>query len=219
MCAWPISTEKRMSECLRQRPDFRSQAASGGPRRDGPRAGEPRAESRANGALTPADLDGDGARRAALPGRRPALRRRGNLDDRWSWPTRDPVREVIPARAGQPAVVVLDSMVGLDGATGVPAGMVMARLAVLDPGDATRPPRPPLRIRRCHGLPTRPASRRSMSSLQPAPRRASSASIRTLTTRAGCDHCPWSVAARDAAGLSHSFISSGNFLYQRLSCP
>ena len=91
--------------------------------------------------LTAADLDGDGRDELLFldDDRLRAVRR--NLEDLWSWPTREPVREVIPAREGQPAVVVLDSMVGLDGATGRPRWFGHGSTAVLDPGNSTRPPR------------------------------------------------------------------------------
>ena len=66
---------------------------------------------------------------------------RGDLEDGWSWPTREPVREIIPARKGEPAVILLESMIGLDGATGAPRWDGHGSTAVLDPGDSTRPPR------------------------------------------------------------------------------
>ncbi len=91
--------------------------------------------------LTPADLDGDGHDELLFQDddRLRAVRR--NLQDLWTWPTRESVREVIPAREGQPAVVVLGSMVGLDGATGRPRWAGHGSTVVLDPGNSRQPPR------------------------------------------------------------------------------
>ena len=105
--------------------------------------------------LTRADVEGDGADECSsemATGSAPSGR---DLEDRWCWPTRDPVREVIPARAGQPAVVVLDSMVGLDGATGRPRWDGHGATAVLDPGDPATAASA-RRIGRRHGLPAGP---------------------------------------------------------------
>ena len=93
------------------------------------------------GVLLRADLDGDGADELLFRDGDRLCAVGRDLKDRWCWPTRDPVREVIPARAGQPAVVVLDSMVGLDGATGRPRWDGHGSTAVLDPGDSARRPR------------------------------------------------------------------------------
>jgi hypothetical protein len=95
-----------------------------------------------SGVLIRADLDGDGADELLFRDSERLCAVGRDLKDRWCWQTRDPVREVIPARAGQPAVVVLDSMVGLDGATGRPRWDGHGATVVLDPGDpAQRPPR------------------------------------------------------------------------------
>ncbi len=64
-----------------------------------------------------------------------------DLKDRWCRPTREAVREVIPSPKGQPAVVVLDSMIGLDGATGRPRWDGRGSTTVLDAGESGRPPR------------------------------------------------------------------------------
>jgi hypothetical protein len=91
--------------------------------------------------LTRADLKGD-RRDALLFLDDNQLRAVGqNLQDLWSWPTRESIREVIRAQAGQPSTVVLDSMVSLDGTTGRPRWAGHGAAEVLDPGDATRPPR------------------------------------------------------------------------------
>ncbi len=91
--------------------------------------------------LTCADVDGDGHDELIFldDDRLRAVRR--NLEELWSWPTREPVREVVPGGVGRPAVVVLDSMVGLDGATGQPRWAGRGSTSVLDLGDSTQPPR------------------------------------------------------------------------------
>src|SRR5262249_37759460 len=91
--------------------------------------------------LTRADLKGD-RRDALLVLDDNQLRAAGqNLQDLWSWPTRESIREVIPAQAGQPSTVALDSMVALDGATGRLRWAGHGAAGVLDPGDSTGPPR------------------------------------------------------------------------------
>ena len=67
-----------------------------------------------------ADLDGDGRDELLFHegGRLRACR--GDLKEQWSWPTRETIREVMPASAGRPATVVLNPSLGLDGATGRP---------------------------------------------------------------------------------------------------
>jgi len=91
--------------------------------------------------LTSADLDGDGRDELLFVDADRLRATRGDLVDLWSWPSRQWVRQVIPARAGQPAVVVLDAMVGLDGATGRPRWAGQGATVVLDPGGPTSAPR------------------------------------------------------------------------------
>ena len=58
-----------------------------------------------------ADLDGDG-RDELLFHERGRLRAcRGDLKEQWSWSTRETIREVMAASAGQPANVILNRLV------------------------------------------------------------------------------------------------------------
>ncbi len=95
----------------------------------------------ASSALESADLDGDGREELLLQydGRLRACR--GDLAEVWSWPTRQPVREILPAHAGQSAAVVLNPMLALDGATGHPRWAGRPAVAVLEAGVATMWPR------------------------------------------------------------------------------
>jgi serine/threonine protein kinase len=90
--------------------------------------------------LEAGDLDGDGCEELLFEYDGKLRASRGDLEDLWSWPTNESVREIIPAQSGQPAIVVLDSMVGLDGATGRPRWFGRGSTALLDPVDSTRLP-------------------------------------------------------------------------------
>ena len=65
------------------------------------------------------DLDGDGRDELLFHdgGRLRACS--GDLKERWSWPTRESIRDVVPASTRRPATVVLNPSLGL-GATGRP---------------------------------------------------------------------------------------------------
>ena len=91
--------------------------------------------------LTRVDLSGDGGDELLFSeqGHLHAVDR--NLKDVWSWPTRESVREIIPAQKGEPAVIVLDSMIGLDGATGRPRWAGQRSSTELDRYDPNLPPR------------------------------------------------------------------------------
>jgi hypothetical protein len=87
-----------------------------------------------------ADLDGDG-RVELLQHHANELRAtRGNLQELWIRPTHLPVQQIIPARAGGSATVVLHSMLGLDGATGRPRWSGGASTVLLDAGGAVEMP-------------------------------------------------------------------------------
>ncbi len=64
------------------------------------------------GTLIRADLDGDGADELLFRDGDRLCAVGRDLENRWFRPTREAVREVIPSAKGQPAVVVLDSMIG-----------------------------------------------------------------------------------------------------------
>jgi outer membrane protein assembly factor BamB/predicted Ser/Thr protein kinase len=70
--------------------------------------------------LRSVDLDGDGRDELLVHANGRLLACRGDLEEQWSWPTRAPIREMIPASPGRPATVVLSPSLGLDGATGRP---------------------------------------------------------------------------------------------------
>jgi len=91
--------------------------------------------------LASADLDGDGRDELLFHDDGRLRASRGDLKDLWSWPCLDRIREVLPARAGQPATVVLNSMVGLDGTTGRPIWSGGPSKAVLETADARSVPR------------------------------------------------------------------------------
>ena len=86
------------------------------------------------------DLDGDGRDELLFHdgGRLRACR--GDLNEQWSWPTRETIREVIPASAGRPATVVLNPSLGLNGAIGRPIWSGGPAQSILRASDAKSPP-------------------------------------------------------------------------------
>jgi hypothetical protein len=104
------------------------------------RAGRDRPASWSNHLMS-ADLDGDGRDELLFLDADRLHAARGDLVDLWSWPTRQGIRQIIPAQGEQPSVVVLESMIGLDGATGRPGWAGQGGRDVLDPGGPTQPPR------------------------------------------------------------------------------
>ena len=70
--------------------------------------------------LLNADLDGDGRDELLFHDGGRLAPAPGDLKEQWSWPTRESIRDVIPASTGRPATVVLNPSLGLDGATGRP---------------------------------------------------------------------------------------------------
>jgi tRNA A-37 threonylcarbamoyl transferase component Bud32/outer membrane protein assembly factor BamB len=111
------------------------------------------------------DLDGDGRAEFLFQTSDRLLATRGNLQDlwcllrhrkvekqfrfpdgngmsfSWNWPIFQQVREIIPGRSGQPAAVVLDTMLALDGATGRPLWSAGSSRELLDEGSAASLPR------------------------------------------------------------------------------
>ncbi len=87
--------------------------------------------------LESADLDGDGREELLLQYDGKLRACRGDLKEVWSWPVRESIREVLPARGGQPATVVMHPMAGADSATGRTRHSLdfalNSSLAVLDP--------------------------------------------------------------------------------------
>jgi len=116
-------------------------------------------------ALAGTDLDGDGRVELLFQTFHQLRATRGNLQDlwsvptnrtvektirfldgsaasfSWSWPVFQQVRQIIPARPGHSAVVVLDSMLGLDGATGRLLWSGGSARELLDEGGAAGMPR------------------------------------------------------------------------------
>jgi hypothetical protein len=91
--------------------------------------------------LARTDLDGDGRVDLLFQHSDRLRATRGDLQDLWSWPALLPPRQILPARPGHPAAVVLNAMMGLDGATGRPRWWGGPSTVILDPGDATNLPR------------------------------------------------------------------------------
>jgi outer membrane protein assembly factor BamB/predicted Ser/Thr protein kinase len=87
------------------------------------------------------DLDGNGRDELLVhrAGRLCALR--PDLTELWSWPSREPIREVLPAAPGQPATVVLGSSQCLDGATGKPRWLIDPGRSILSANDGKSSPR------------------------------------------------------------------------------
>jgi hypothetical protein len=95
----------------------------------------------ASNALESADLHGDGREELLLQYDGKLRACRGDLAEDWSRPTRGPIREILPARGGQPAAVVINPMLALDGATGHPRWAGRSSLAVLQASVAPSLPR------------------------------------------------------------------------------
>jgi len=91
--------------------------------------------------LESADLDGDGREELLLQYDGKLRACRDDFGELWSWPSRELIREILPARGGQSATVVINPMVGLDGATGRPRWAGHSALAVLVPSVAPSLPR------------------------------------------------------------------------------
>jgi serine/threonine protein kinase len=87
------------------------------------------------------DLDGDGRDELLLHESDRLYACWGDLGQLWSRPNRESVHQVIPAHAGQPATVVLSSMVAIDGATGHTLWKGNPSQRLLDPGSSGRLPR------------------------------------------------------------------------------
>ncbi len=66
---------------------------------------------------------------------------RGDLEEQWSRPTRETIREIIPASTGRPATVVLNPSLGLDGATGRPLWSIGAVRSISRASDGKSLPR------------------------------------------------------------------------------
>ena len=66
------------------------------------------------------DLDGDGRDELLFHDGDSLRACHGDFKEQWSRPTRETIREIIPASTGRPATVVLNPSLGLDGATGRP---------------------------------------------------------------------------------------------------
>ena len=66
------------------------------------------------------DLDGDGRDELLFRNAGRLCSVRGDLTEIWSWPTREPIREVLPASPRHAATVILGPSLGLDGVTGRP---------------------------------------------------------------------------------------------------
>ena len=156
-CAWPISGARERAKCASSiRISATQQRVVILDAMGQERAGrEVKAISPC--VLLRADLEGDGADELLFRDGDRLCAVGRDLKDRWCWPSRDAVGKSIPARAGQPAVVVLNSMVGIDGATGRPRWDGQWRNC----RPRSRRPRATAaacarRIGRCHGLPARP---------------------------------------------------------------
>ena len=85
--------------------------------------------------LVNVDLDGNGRDELLVhsAGRLCALR--PDLTELWSWPAREPIREVLPAALGQPATVVLGNSLCLNGATGRPRWSLGPGRSILSASD------------------------------------------------------------------------------------
>ena len=87
------------------------------------------------------DLDGDGRDELLFHAGGSLRASRGDLEEQWSWPTRETIREIIPASPGRPATVVLNPLLGLDGATGRPIWSGGPARSILRAGDDKPLPR------------------------------------------------------------------------------
>jgi hypothetical protein len=88
-----------------------------------------------------ADVDGNGRDELLFhdAGRLRACR--GDLSELWSRPTRETIREVLPAVSGRAATVVLNPSLGLYGATGRPMWLIGSARSILRAGDDRSLPR------------------------------------------------------------------------------
>ncbi len=96
--------------------------------------------------LKTADLDGNGRDELLFAEGNRIFATRGDLGELWSRPSpasgRETIRRIIPAPSGRSATVVLDSMIGLDGATGrIRWSGSSSASEILDEGDASDRPR------------------------------------------------------------------------------
>ena len=87
------------------------------------------------------DLDGDGRDELLFHDGDSLRACHGDLEERWSRPTRETIREIIPASTGRPATVVLNPSLGLDGATGRPVWSIGAARSILRASDGKSLPR------------------------------------------------------------------------------
>ena len=135
------------------------------------------------------DLDGDGRDELLFHdgGRLRACR--GDLKEQWSRPTRETIREVIPASTGRPATVVLNPSLGLDGATGRPIWSGGPARSILRASDDNSLPRVLTGPDGYDGLPRGHADlgRRDLSSRTGSAGQARGAYV---TIRAGSDRSP-----------------------------
>ena len=90
--------------------------------------------------LIHADLDGDSRDELLFRNAGRLCAVRGDLTDIWSWPTREPIREVLPASPRRAATVILNPSLGLDGATGRPAWSIDIARSFLSSNDGKSSP-------------------------------------------------------------------------------
>jgi len=91
--------------------------------------------------LVSADLDGDGRDELLFHDGDRLRAAEGDLVERWSWPTRELIREVVSGSSGRPATVVLNPSLGLDGATGRPIWSIGSGGSLLRSSDGKSLPR------------------------------------------------------------------------------
>jgi hypothetical protein len=87
------------------------------------------------------DLDGDGRDELLFRNAGRLCAVRGDLTEIWSWPTREPIREVLPASPRHAATVILSPSLGLDGATGRPTWSIDIARSFLSSSDGKSLPR------------------------------------------------------------------------------
>jgi hypothetical protein len=91
--------------------------------------------------LLDVDLDGDGRDEQLVHGADRLCALQPDLTERWSWPSGQPIRKILPVAAGRPAMVVLGNSVCLDGATGSPRWSIGPSHLILNADDGKSPPR------------------------------------------------------------------------------